>query len=516
MRETLEFIIAEFRGSWRFRWRAVVAAWFVCLIGWTVVYMIPDNYESEATVLFDTTSDLRKLLDNLTVSSDFLSQVETVQTALLGRQQLEKVAKETDLYLRASNQQEMENLIAQLRTNISISSDQQRRANTYKIGYRDPEPQIAFEVVNSLLNSMVEQSLGANREGTQRAQEFLRSQVEELEKQLTESELRLADFKRKNVGRMPGEGGDYFARLSGEMAALEDTRTKLRQANRRKDTLQSQLAGNGSANDTAAQPSELDLRIAENQRKLEALQLRFTSQHPDVVSLEATLAQLEEQKKRQLAALKGMDMSSAASTNPVLQNIQIELAKVNVEIASLAEQEQTHQRKISELRELVDVLPQIEADLARLNRDYDVNQAQYSALLQRLEVAELSESAGQSGDLKIQVINPPMVPIRPAAPNRPFLISVVLLLGLGVGGGVAFLGNQLKPVFTSPNILREATGFPILGTVQVMLTREVKRRRRGQFGVFGGAIAVLCIVFAFAVLFQEPVSKLVRTFIQGI
>jgi hypothetical protein len=161
-------------------------------------------------------------------------------------------------------------------------------------------------------------------------------------------------------------------------------------------------------------------------------------------------------------------------------------------------------------------LPQIEADLARLNRDYDVNQAQYSALLQRLEVAELSESAGQSGDLKIQVINPPMVPIRPAAPNRPFLISVVLLLGLGVGGGVAFLGNQLKPVFTSPNILREATGFPILGTVQVMLTREVKRRRRGQFGVFGGAIAVLCIVFAFAVLFQEPVSKLVRTFIQGI
>ena len=78
MQETVRQVVAELKGSWRFRWIAVAAAWIVCLFGWLVVYALPDSYESEATVYVDTVSALRPLLEKMTVGSDVLSRVELV------------------------------------------------------------------------------------------------------------------------------------------------------------------------------------------------------------------------------------------------------------------------------------------------------------------------------------------------------------------------------------------------------------------------------------------------------
>ena len=95
MREFLDLILAELRGGWRYRWLAINAAWLICLGGWAAVYMMPDSYESQAVVLFDTTSELNELLESLTVNADLLTRVEIVQTALLGRQQLEEVVSKS-------------------------------------------------------------------------------------------------------------------------------------------------------------------------------------------------------------------------------------------------------------------------------------------------------------------------------------------------------------------------------------------------------------------------------------
>ena len=513
MRDILDLIVSELRGSWRYRWLAVVVAWLVCLGGWAFVYTMPDVYEAKATVLFETTSDLDELLESLTVNADLLSRVETVRTVLLGRPQLEKVARETDLYLRASSDGAMNSLISGLRSRITLESDRQRGSNIYEIGYRDGEPAMAYAVVNSLLNSFVEESLGANREGTQRAQEFLRQELANLEVDLEASEQRLADFKRENVGQMPGEQGDYFSRLQGEMEGLENTRSSLRLARSQQQTLKQQLAGEKPTMSGGAIESDLDVRIADNEKRLEDLQLRFTDRHPDIIAVKSTLQQLRQQQQSQIEELQASDGVSVTSNNPVFQNIQIELARVNVEISALQEQERTQLRKINELQGLVDILPQIEAELARLNRDYDVKLSQYNSLLQRLEIAELSESAEQSDQVDFQVIDPPLEPSKPVAPNRPLLLAAILFVGLGFGGGVAFLGNQLKPVFMDPRTLRQVVGLPLLGTVQILQTKERTRRRAAQLGAFASAIGILCLVFVFALLLQRPLGDLIRSMV---
>ncbi len=120
MQEILRQIIAEIKGSWRFRWIAMAAAWLVCLLGWLLVYALPDRYESDATVYVDTTSALRPLLEKLTVGTDVLSRVELVTTAMLGRPLLEKVARETDFHLRSTSREEFDELISEMRRKIVI------------------------------------------------------------------------------------------------------------------------------------------------------------------------------------------------------------------------------------------------------------------------------------------------------------------------------------------------------------------------------------------------------------
>ncbi len=86
--------------------------------------------------------------------------------------------------------------------------------------------------------------------------------------------------------------------------------------------------------------------------------------------------------------------SSGAGANPVYQSIQVALNQASVEIAALRGEIGQHERKIAELRAVIQTVPEVEApDIARLNRDYDLNKARYLALVDRLERAKLGQDA---------------------------------------------------------------------------------------------------------------------------
>src|ERR1044072_7554717 len=99
MHQILDRLIDEVRGAWRFRWTAIILAWVVSVVGWLGVFAMPDVYEASAKVYVDTRSILKPLLDKLTVKTDVDFELRLVRQAMLGRPQLERVARETDLDL---------------------------------------------------------------------------------------------------------------------------------------------------------------------------------------------------------------------------------------------------------------------------------------------------------------------------------------------------------------------------------------------------------------------------------
>ena len=88
--------------------------------------------------------------------------------------------------------------------------------------------------------------------------------------------------------------------------------------------------------------------------------------------------------------------------------MRIQLTNSEVEIASLRAELRQQQRDVDELKTHVDTIPKVEAELNRLNRDYDVVQTKFEQLLQRLEVANIGENIDKSiNNVQFRIIDPP-------------------------------------------------------------------------------------------------------------
>src|ERR1700734_886203 len=82
------------RGTWRFRWYALATAFAVAVIGWVVVFSLPDRYEADARVFVDTRTALRPALQGLTIDQNVDAQINYVRQSLFEGPQLEQIAKD--------------------------------------------------------------------------------------------------------------------------------------------------------------------------------------------------------------------------------------------------------------------------------------------------------------------------------------------------------------------------------------------------------------------------------------
>jgi polysaccharide chain length determinant protein (PEP-CTERM system associated) len=535
MQALIELAMNELRGAWRFRRYALGVAWGVCLLGWFIVYAIPDTYEASARVNVDTRTALRSVVDGLVVNMDVETQLNLVRQTLLGRANLEQVAQQVGMDITARSGPEREALLNSLAARIEIELEppsvrDPRIPNTlFRIAFTDQSRQTALKVVDLLLNSFVEDTIASDRTGTASAQRFLRDQLAEYGRRLATVEGQLAEFKKKNMGLVPGDEGGYFQRLTTEMQEVKRLQSAIAVATSRRAELQRQLNGEipyvppadgsaGSARSTQGGgndgPQDTASRIQETQARLDELLLRYTEKHPEVIATRETLEALKVRQQEELAALRRGDPGAAAlanaRTNPVYQNILTQLNQADVEIAALRSQLKDRMANEAELRRLVDTAPEVEAEYARLMRDYDVTRTQYNALLERLERARLSGDAEQTGVVKFNIVDPPSAGFNPIFPQRSLFLIVVLMLGIGAGCGVAYLMHKLRPVFVSARSLADITGLPVLGSVTRSWVEKYRAQMRRGMLRYSIACALLLVVFVVVFAAQQPGSRMLR------
>ncbi len=522
MKQEIEQVLDEVRGAWRFRWWAVAAAFTVCVIGWCVLFALPDRYEAEARVFVDTRTALKPALQGLTTDQNVDAEINYVRQSLLEGPQLERVARETgvlpsglvDERAQAKTLLDFSNRVALTVASAGSQGDDRNTAGTiYSFNYMDANRDRALLVVKTLLNTFIDKTLGGKREGSEQAQQFLETQIKDYENRLSTAEDRLAAFKKEHVGLMPSEQGGYFATLQSEEDAAKKAETDLSVALSRRDELARQLHGDSVVSAAGASapvvgPHGLAAggdtlsRIQEAQANLDELLLKFTDKHPDVIAARETLAELKKRRAVELENLRRGDASavaaSGAGNNPVYQNIQLELNKEDVEIAALRRELAQHQSTVADLRQRVNSAPQIEAEYQQLNRDYDVNKAQYTALLESYQKARLGERADNAGSVRFEVVLPPTSPLVPVWPKRTLLLAGIWLASLAVGAGVAYGLHMLKPVVSSVVGMNQLTTLPVLGVVSTAFPSRRQHVRRRELWRF--AAAAFCLVLALALV----------------
>jgi polysaccharide chain length determinant protein (PEP-CTERM system associated) len=530
MQDILAQLLLMLRGAWRYRWPALALAWALALAGWLAVAAMPDRFEARTRVYVDTESLLKPLLQGIAVDRDVMSQVSMMQSVMKSRPNLEKVARKTDLFLSADSTQDQEVVIESLQERIVLTATSAlgpvRRAavpNEFVVSFEDSNPKTAHRVVQALLDTFMEDSLGIKRDDAGVAERFISQQLADYERKLLEAESRLAEFKKTNVGLMPGTQGDYYQRLDQSMAQLDALRARYRQVTERRNELARQLQGEEPTFGLTAPvgSAPIDAQIASYQARIDQLLIQYTDKHPEVLAARDTIRRLEEEKAEGAKVSStvappaggGSDdiMMRNLDMNPVYQSMKISLSQAEAELAEVRGQIAAQEQAIGGLRSRMDAIPQVEAELAQLNRDYQVNKAQYDQLLQRLESARISQRADQStGDVKFRVIEPPIMPMVPSGPERTLLSALVLLASLGAGLGFALLLQQVRPVFSTKDTLRQVTGLPVLGSVTAAVLHGFVPWYRRQTALVGGAIAALVGAFLLNLLLQQNLRAMLR------
>lgn len=519
MDQMLRMIIDELRGAWRFRWQAMALAWVIAIGGAAYVLTMPDLFEARAQVYLDTSDPLAR--DTRATDADMQLRVAYVRQTLLSTPNIERVARTTDLDLRANSPDEFQQLVSGLQRAIVVRSGAEsgRRggtrfeANLYSISYRDESRQAAERVVQTLLNTFQEQSLESDLRDDLQALRFLDSQVDTYRQRLEQAEAAMSDFRRRHGGVLPGDTGGFFGRLATLQEELRKARADLQVAVDKRSTLAAQVraTGAGSGDESGgATLMELEAQVLQAQQQLDQMRLRYTDVHPSVVSAQETLRTLQERLDARRTEL-GPLLEIGGSGSAVVANVRIALAQADVEVAELRSRERDLASRITELQGKLDIAPQLEAELAGLTRDYQVLRGQYDQLLQRREQMNFEIDRKRQGkQLEFRIIEPPLAPQSPVAPDRPRLLLLVLLVALGVGGGLTVVMHQLKPVFISSDVVYQELQIPVLGAVSMAWTPTAQRRRRQAEMAFAGVLLVLVGTFGWLFAMLPEVTALAQ------
>lgn len=184
--------------------------------------------------------------------------------------------------------------------------------------------------------------------------------------------------------------------------------------------------------------------------------------------------------------------------------------EAGVIIAGRRSQLLQHEAAIRQLHDQVNTIPEVEAEYAKLTRDYGQYRSLYSELLLRKERERLGTVGEDQNVVSFNIIDPPAASIDPVAPKRQLLLIVVLVAGLCVGAGLAFLVHKVHPVFHDAKTLRALTGRPVLGVVSMTWLERHKLGRTVDFSSFAVAGASLMALFVIAFLLQEQFTSQVH------
>ena len=524
MTELYTHFLSILYGIWRNRKVALLVAWAVSILGWLYIAQIPNQFESKARLHFETDNVLTPLMSDLTVNNNIFNQILSMRETLLGLDNIEKVVLGTNIKNVISStgelsQAELNDIVSDIASNFLIEPE----SNTlFSMAYENEDPIVAHGVVQGFLDAFMGGQLSDSSVELTGALLFIENQLKDQETKLEAAEKRRSDFVSENMSFLSTNGQTYFQNLTVARQEvidvdllIEELQSQRQQIITYRDQLPPFVSSFGAGPINGAQRVTIETRIASMVTQLDEHYVGGKKdQHPDVVILRDQIAALEAKlvtEKEDLAkALNDGDTSSLSSLdglrpNPLFDQLSIKLIDVEGEIAKLEARKIQKEGAVSNLVSLAQRVPEVEAEEARLNRDYEVLLANYNVLLGKREEARMTQVLdNNSQGINYSLIEPAQIPLAPTSPDRLLLILTCLLAAIVMGAGVAFVMSQFRNTISSEQRLRDVFNLPVLGSVSAILSKQDEAIRKRNIvassAMFGGLF--IASIFVYIVLEQ--------------
>ena len=500
MSEIFDELRAALWSVWHRRWIAIAIAWAVCVLGWLVIALIPNTYESKARVYVDVQDVLSKQLG---IAGDGKEEIMRVRQTLSSAKNLEKVITSTRLGEGITERGALDAAISELEKKVKVTSEQDNLFEiTASIGRGDlsdaENAVLARDVVQKLLDILREEHVIGNRTGISTAIGDLDRQLDERKLELEQAEQRRLAFEAQYPD-LVGGSDSLSSKVQQARAELRDVEANLAAAQSALAAASGQLAS--TPRTLAGGPQATGPRAALQQAQTQLAELRargLTDSHPDVVAVTKQVNILAKQ-----AAAAGED--AGGMPNPAYSSLMAIKSERQANVEALQARRAALQSNFAALMASQASEPAVAAEANRISRDYDVLRKNYEKLLEDREALRTrGKVEDKASQFRFDVIQQPGVPQKPAAPNRPLLLLGVLIVGLGAGVAGAYALGQLKSSFATPQKLERAFDLPVIGAISLTVSdaaRVVEAKRLKQFvGACAGLGAMFVILLAIEVV----------------
>ena len=490
---------------YRRKWWIIIPFFLVLAGGWIYLENAPKTYRASTLILVDAQRVPPDFVRS-TVTEDVQARLRTISQQIHSRSNLESVIQRYELYPHldessnsilknirqkfyeisglgeASAEAEpktpsMQQLVRYVRNKIEISVRGENRA--FEISFEWSNPDTAANVANALASQFINQNLRVREEMAIGTTTFLDTEVQRLQRELQQREAELEDYKRRNMGRLPGQlqsNLNILSQLKEELGRVEE------QAQNLYHEIQITRRLRASMGDVREEGG-LAQQIRALEEQLKQLSIRYTEQHPEIRLLKRRLEQLKEEESLMLATISNPeDMLDTSPDNVQDERHKIEMEQMQRRLAGYESKIQELRSQIGVYEDRVEKTSEVELELRNLERDYNAVNDRFQNLLRRKLDAQLAEQLErrQQGE-QFRVVDQAIPPDSPYSPDRNRIMLMTLALALGMGGGMAFLRESIDSGFNSSAEVEQALQPRMLISLPL-----VKKSRNGWLKKYGG------------------------------
>lgn len=506
---TLDFIRqALLRRRWWIAAPLVVAS----AAGAALAVTLPNTYLSQ-TVILVVPQRVPETYVRSTVTLPIEGRLRSITEQILSRTRLERIILEFNLYPEQRKVKVMEDIVEMMRKSIGLVLGKEQ---SFTLTFTYHEATTAAKVTDRLASLFIDENLRDRETQAEGTSQFLEGQLEEARRRLIDHEKKLEEYRKRYAGQLPSQ-------LPSNLQGIQTTQTEIQSliaaTNRltdRKITVERQIADSENAPPVAvptpaqaagatADPTAVGGGSAAQQldtanRNLRSLEARgFTSQHPDVIRIKATIKDLEERVAAEAASVAAVKpvaapvSPQAAAARNRLEAWRTEIANIDRQIAANEQQEKRLRDKIAEFQARVEAVPTRESELTELTRDYATLQGSYTSLLAKREDSQLAANLERrQGGEQFKVLDRARVPEKPASPNRPLIggagAGLGLVLGLVLGALRELKDSSLR---TEEDVL-QGLDLPVLAMIPTVVTTIDRSRLRRRTRTLVLTTAGLC------------------------
>ena len=471
------------------------------LAGFALSYAFSPKYTSESLVLVEE-QKVSEIYLKSGVSQDLTQRVATLQQRALSADNLRPLIERLGMAHGAN----VDGAIDGIRANVAINpvvttalgpvppgGRRQSALPGFNVAFTASNPRRAQEVCAGVTDIMIRENLNDTSANARSTADFLGRQVEDAKRNLDQMDAKLADFKKRFVGQLPGSEDKNLQMLMGMNSQLDANTQTLNRAQQDKAYTESMLAQQLAAwksSQTSTNPQSLQQQLATLQAQLISLQAHYTDDYPDVVKTKRDIAEVQRKLDEINAAAANPASVATDKENlaepPEIRQLRMQIHQYEQLITQGTREQQRLQDQIKVLQGRVALSPAIEEEYKQLTRDYDTAQKFYEDRLANKKQAEMQVAAvqEQQGET-MSVLNPADLPDTPSFPNRIMFAGGGFAGGLMIGLGLAIWLEMRDTSLRTENDVVAVLDLPVLSQVPwVGLDEEDKKngKRKRKIG----------------------------------